>query len=202
MITAASVNSRILSGLFVLLLFLSPLPKLFTLCRQFNTEYEERLKFGWTAKFKDLSRERYTQYIRASLKSITPRLDRVTKAEIQLLAFCQNYDCTTDRCGTCSDLSKHIDWIKDVVPAVSKLKELDVKIYKCQPGCITDTSSHNPRLDRTLDKLTGLPLTSRIEVFPFYVLQESGGLVDYVKAYEVNAAPEMVWTKDFGWEDV
>ena len=35
----------------------APLPKLFTLCRQFRTEYEERFKHGLTATFKDLGQE-------------------------------------------------------------------------------------------------------------------------------------------------
>ena len=35
----------------------APLPKLFTLCRRFKTENEERFKCGLTAIFKDLGRE-------------------------------------------------------------------------------------------------------------------------------------------------
>jgi hypothetical protein len=177
----------------------APLPKLFTLCRQFKTEYEELFKRGLTATFKDLGRDIWTTDILASAKSITPRLDRVTKAEIHLLTICQSNDCKNNQCGTCFDLSSHIDWIRAVVPEVPKLKEIEVKIYKCQLGHPADASSHSPRLEETLDKVTAFPLTCRIEVFPFYVSPEDSGAVHGVKAYEEQQAPEMVWTKDLGW---
>jgi hypothetical protein len=173
----------------------APLPELFTLCRQFRVEYEEQFTHGLTATFKDLGREIYT-----SENVICGRLDRITKAEILLLTICEGNACSDDSCGTYADLSDHIDWIEVVVPKFPNLKEVAVKIYNCQSAYHVDASNHNSIMDDILCRLKPLPLTTRIEVYPFYVLQEYSGAVHGIKACEEKQAPEMVWTKDLGWQ--
>jgi hypothetical protein len=173
----------------------APIPKIFTLCRQIKTEYEEQFKRGLIATFRDTGGEIFLTDVSAPESHA-----RITKAKISLLAICTENGCDNERCGTCVDLNDHVSWIETLVAELSKLKELEIKIYKCQIGDYGNALSHHPVLDRALSRLTAIQVTSIIEVLPFYLCPQADNSYGAIQAYEAKQAPETVWTKGLGWQ--
>lgn len=87
----------------------APLNHPLTLCRQFKTEYEETFKHGLKITFQDMGGQ-----IRAP--QITGDLDKITRAEIIVIAFCGELpSCALPWCGAADDTNSHVTAIKTTV---------------------------------------------------------------------------------------
>ena len=173
-----------------------PLPKLFGLSHQFKTEYEEAMKYGSTMCFKDLGEDIGTPII-------GDKLDRITKAEMTLLAVCDRSYCDGNDCSARPDFGNHVSWIPKIVSKLDKLKQIDIRIYKVQLRLSKETISHDVVLHDLLATLTALTATARIEIHPFYVIPDEDsclGAVEGVKAYKAKLTPCAVWTRKDGWQ--
>jgi hypothetical protein len=98
----------------------APIPKAFSLCRQFKTEYEEAFEDGMTLVIRDL-------WSGMKTPSTAGWLDNITRAQILLLLGCKhgcNYDGV---CRIYADLKDHLEWIKDILPQLKELKALEVR---------------------------------------------------------------------------
>ena len=174
----------------------APIPHLFRLCRQFKTEYEETFKQGFTIIFRDIGSMDYEPALEGDL-------DRYTKAEVFVLAYCDDAGCPGHKCGAYYDLRDHVGWIEKMLPSLQNLRDLRVRVYQCQShdSSVECAPVHPPmQLRDHLDRLVKLATLSRLEVYPFVKVEGSGNAADGVVAYESAQAPEKVWTKEDGWQ--
>ena len=144
----------------------APIPELFSLCRQFKAEYQETFKHGMTITIKDL----YTS-LQAPTMAAWP--DDISRVQIVLLLICKDPEYHSNEsvtCGIAGNLHAHLRWIEEMLPQLKQLKDLEIRIYPCQGPAKT----HKP-IDTAavaLTQMVALPVTSLVEVYPFFELEE------------------------------
>ena len=95
----------------------------------------------------------------------------------------------------------HIGWIDEILPQLTKLKELEIAIYPCQVDRIGQHVQQPIDTNAVaLRRMVGLPVTSLVEIYPYFSVFKNGGLATPAETYERNQAPVAVWTKKDGWQ--
>jgi hypothetical protein len=174
----------------------APIPKAFSLCRQFKAEYEEAFEDGMTLVIRDL-------WSGMKTPSTAGWPDDITRAQILLLLGCKHGCNYEGGCRIYADLNDHLEWIKDILPQLKELKALEVKIFPCQR-----LGQNHKSIDITANKVrrvVALPVTSLIEVYPYFSLVNGDAIIgpcEIAGVYEGSRAPVADWRKRDGWQEI
>jgi hypothetical protein len=132
------------------------------------------------------------------------KYNNVAKAEVLLLALCDDEQCNGTDCCSIDDLESHGAVIENIVRQLKKLEDLVLKIYYCQLDVPSDTLvSEHTRPTEILERLIALPATIRIEIYPFVGIpgQEDRDSAHHaVVAYETDNKSSEVWTRKEAWQ--